>query len=499
MILETIVVVATLAAGLSGLHAVATAAKAGERRTLKGAAGFVWPLLFVGIFWALLLSEQPFTSITPPLFASYNSSAAVERQLPILATNLSQALVLGRVLEVVSRLDSLPDSEVAKALATASEIAGRLISVQDILHLPATLAELDAGTSVMDVLLSFFSLVNLMWIVSIFGLFMTAQYALSILLAPIASTLASLWELYLYPALLVCQPAYEPLIYVMSVVVAIEAARHQVSTFTASGAMIGLSAWAVFWLGLSYTAHLELKPMLNMDPKPTVEETWNETRRVYIKASLLASFVAASLAIQHQSPFMGFMAVISLLHSMGFSAFAMPLCIFIGFGSESETLRCLAVSGFLTLVNMSLQVTRLTSHEWVAPFQPALSIMGTSVFLLAMNIATILLPYSHDRANKKSPAEIFMIFLRYMAVYFSLTIFCVIAGTLLGLDGMANVGKVYAAIFFLTLFCCVKPKDAGLVSFWWFALFCILYGVSMTLSANPQYLYALVGGIGGPV
>ncbi len=428
--------------------------------TFVGASGvllFKWlggPMIGIVGAWSLAADKRHLLQILPAFFPSYSNMVL---HIPVHPKSLNDAFRLGQLFLKASA-NMAPLTEI---LEEAAQIAGRSVSAEELLALETQIPLLDENRGRVSQILGMFSLINIIWLVSILGLSVLVGPVLWLILKPLRALLVKIWADAVKPILIFLKPVYQYLIYVFAVLLMTEAQRYPRDEYSMTGVMTAVTGIAVFMLGWAYTT------LLN-------KATGGDAELFATLSAMLITLVTAPLAVTLQSSLIGYAAVASLCSTLGFSVWSSELCLCLGFDRTSGLIRTALACLALNLLNMASRVFDMPS-QYLAPFSSAIGIFGSSVYFLALLIATNV----HSRSN---------------AMYVCSLGLWLAAGEFLGMPGMANVAKVYAALYALNVYGRCPPRSEALKLLWMFGGFGALYALSLFLNRNPELLTALYMG-----
>lgn len=275
-----------------------------------------------------------------------------------------------------------------------------------------------------------------------------------------------MWTQVIVPTVKALVPYYELILYPLTLYIALESLRYpSTDAYSMAGTMTAVTSLAAFVLSWLYTTYLNAQGGGD-------QELW-----MCITATLFSA-AAVPLAYAHQSKLLGYLAVLGGLVAGGFSGYSYGWCLFIGFNSGREALR---VAGSCLMATLGISAFRALglSNEWINPFIGPISILGTSVYFLALMVVTL------ERFTFFNKADI--LYMANIAVY-------IILGEVNGQPGMANVAKVYGALHAFFMFCRFSPKGPGFIICYTFGGFAGLYWLSLFLNRNPQYIASVFSG-----
>lgn len=417
------------------------------------------PVTAVGASWLLALNAAPIISAIPSLFSTYVNR--VKAVIPLHPSNVGEAFDLGVAYE------KMMNGMLADGIRMSEKIAGRTVSEGELRGVKSIVEGMMAETGVVDRVLRAFSLVNFIWFVAILGLTATSVPFLLQILKPLRHLM---WRGYRVArrCALYAKPLFEPLLYAVSFYFFVEGARYAAAAadpYAMTGVMMtctGLGAFALAW---GFTTHMNATAGGNFSDYMVL--SWS-----------FAALYSAPQAVVHQSRLIGYLTAVSLVCALKFTAWSNGLCTIVGFNSFKDLFTAAVGCGTLTVVNFCLKASGVESR-WLAPFQSGVGVIGTSVYLLCLDILAYLDPSRRGH----------IFYVANLIAYIAL-------GEQLGMPGAANVAKTYFGLWLFTLYCVGFPQrdpGPGMVT-WVFFLFVILYAVSLFLNRNPQYLVSVLSG-----
>jgi len=195
-------------------------------------------------------------------------------------------------------------------------------------------------------------------------------------LAAILLAIAVAWlvSIYLIPVLkLIPKSVYEILIYLMcfAFIIGGKWLTPAVNEFIALPGCLGLIG------ALGFTNFLHGEALKKVYFKADNQPRFNP----YYLNSLVLFFCWFIIAILYQSELIGFLAVIALEVSLGFSVVVLPLCYFIGFRERDVIPRAMSASLFLLIIYVGLKITE-TELPYVGIFSSGVLFVGSFVYYL---------------------------------------------------------------------------------------------------------------------
>jgi hypothetical protein len=420
------------------------------------------PISAVATAFCIALRPEVFQAALPSMFGRYGGQ--LHKVLPLHPQDILEAFQLGAAHRMLTH-----EGNTTAALEIAKRIAGRVVGEDELRRVPDLIAEHLNHQGVVSRVLSAFTIVNIVWFVAILGLTATVGPFVYTILKPLRGLLYELSQVVLEYTIKVAKrlsPLAESLLYTLSLYILVESSRyvhHSVDAYSMVGPMTAVTGLAVFGLSWAYTTAKNSDNSGNVELFMTL--TWT-----------LASLFCVPAAQMHQSSLLGYGAVVAAASALGFSAYSSGLCTMIGFQDKDALLRGAIGCGSMTAAAFALQAFQV-NNEWTSPLIGPLSVMGTSVYLLALDI--------HAFMSREGRSHGF-----FIANLIAITA----GGHFVGLTGAANVAKTFGGLLMFTVFCERPPRDKEGFTVWIFALFASLYGISLYVSRNPELIVSLMSG-----
>ena len=436
-----------------------------RRKVIMGLCFVAWPVTFVGGFFHVASHPEFWKALLPPLFSATSYAAAgVSKVLPLHASSFMEAFELGQVFRMANSTAATKEA-IEEALKRAAAIAQRVVSLEELRDIPRLLGEQDASKGLMARVVSFFSIVNLIWFLSLLGLTVLFVPCLYVVAKPVAQFLATVWTNVVKPFLWRTRFVYEPLFYFASLFVFVESLRYPSNDpHSMSGSMIGLTSVAMTVLSWFYTTYLHSNNSGNV-------------RLFTCITSSLVALVSMPVAVMHNSSLVGYLTVSAALSALGFSAWSSGMCTMIGFENESQFIQTCAACLGVTLTNAALRFAGV--EPWcLEPFKSAVGVLGSSVYFLCADIATFWVL----RDNRR----------KAHALMIGSLVSYIVLGEMLYIPGMSNSAKSWMGVYLLTLFCSYCPKQNSMFVVFLFSLCGIMFGGSLYLNRHPSLVTNLL-------
>ena len=458
---------------------------------------FVCPGVTVVLAWMLRANPASFRQRFTAIWNSY-AHAAIEQLMPIHPASLSQAFALGRLHDQLFGAETAVSDEHANTAAApgvlttlacedqileaAAKIAGRQVSSSELRALPSELVDIERGArSKYSRISAILSLANVFWLIGLLGLVITIGPTIWVLLKPMRSILELMWLQFVWPFvqtyLLQRWRVYEPMGYGLAVWLLVDSSRYPKDKLSMAGTMTAVTAVVVFCVAWCYTTSLNAAAGGD-------SETYSA-----LTGGLICAF-SVPMVVMHRSRLLAYVAVFACLAAMGFGVWGSQLCIILGFRTRDALARTAMGALFLTILNMY-------SHCWIArskpaedksdqtslqywhePFGSALSTVGTSVFLISLDILSFHIWWSSRDGFNAS------------CLYCAAVLCLLVASEVLGMTAMANVARTFTGLFMLTHYWALAYhlRSSDALTLWTFGLFGVLYWGSFYLHRHPKVL-----------
>src|SRR3990167_5669675 len=444
-------------------------------------------LLFVSICWILLLSpsyKEVILDKTPPLISyvyDSNYTFSYKEAVPFHPDLRSQAWKLGYLQAEIERSTQLTEEETLSFLKKASVVTGRdfdknPITLESVANVEKVLLEMEQNQGLITKIIGFFTFVNMLWLLAIFGISISIGPALYIFLKPLrrffTGFFKGLFLNYVLPFIIRLHSwgVFELLAWLICITFLLDSQRipllNDISFF------ICVTALAISGPCVAYTSIL-----YGSFTKDYERQTFVNIINAYI---ILAVF---PLTILYQSTFFGFIVVFSIYGILGFSFIPAGLCYYIGYRSKAELIR-VAITSAIVLFTYSIFKIVFADPYWLLPFSMPIAICGSLTLYLALLIYTSIY-YDYHGYNRSNYAT------RQIPMVIAL-----LFGLFFGNIYLPNSGFANCATVFLVLYIMEKGTDfhhAVNANLWLLLLFisvCIYFG-ALHLHAHPQVIVSL--------
>lgn len=426
-------------------------------------------LALAGLSLLLLRDPERWSVVLPAVFSQYRDTST-RPLLPPHPTTMGEAFRLGAAYEKFQRGDT------AAAVALAGEAAGRPVTAVQLAEMEVVVREIDGQRSLAQRIKSAFSLANILGVLSASGIAVTLGPALFVVGRRLGFTgfISGLVK----RAVHLLPPLALPAVSCLAAQFLIEGSRYAKSDSN-TGTLLAFAGWAIF-MGAQATI-----PSFTV---VAVERQGREGVWAYLprpNQRILGVFgliVSGASAILHQSTLLGYASVAHFASLVGFQAFSNGLCTWIGFDGNGALVSAAAGCGLVGLARVALHVLAVDSR-YAAPFLSAMSTIGTSIYLLAIEIL-FYTEYRHRRHAVR-------------ALYAGSLIAVVSTGSLLGLTDMRNVGLTYVGIYMFSEYSMLtrySSRGSELKILHVFSMCVIGFMASVWLSRHPEFIIALYGG-----
>lgn len=300
----------------------------------------------------------------------------------------------------------------------------------------------------------FFSLTNTLWLIGILGLFASLLPVLQLLLPVLAGLLLGLYYL-LKP---IVKLAWRIVIFYLASSIFASAGDASINTDVRVYSLI-TAALASSLTG-AYT--LMVLSFISYLPQHIIEPM----------SYLVGSAIFAPLAMIVGSKLLGFFCVALLFAALGVGIRAIPGGYLIGFQTSTALDRSLLSSALILLLSVFSNLYHL---EFLAPFQQALQIFGSSTLYLALLIRS---------------SSILHGFSTHYAVTMLISLFLgLLSGTLLDIPGISNTALVFSYLFALDSIIWLGGRGS-----FWIGIFIGSAGLvvgALAVHKNPEVVAAL--------
>jgi len=351
----------------------------GSGRFDKKAYQFAWlhfPILFLLATWCFLLNPNAATEMVPS-FGFGGVSSTIGDSLPLHPRSYHEAYELG-----VWSILLVNDENVTEILSRANEKYGRDISKEDILQAETYILQMQNDEGIVTRVYGFFSFINFIWIVSIFGIVIVMGPFLSFVLSPIVKHIIVFWNTTILPVFMVIEQNGGLVFLVFSICFWLEVHGYRFSKetgfyITLTGSLLAAPAWF-------YAA--------------TKEESDNSSAKAFqILTCIFLFLIWSPMAILYNSTLIGFLSVASGYHAAGFSVICAGLCWCIGFDSKNSLERVVALSSIVIIYSISMKYMGWSRNSAFSAFATALNVFGSLTYFLGLLITSSRFYFYNDR------------------------------------------------------------------------------------------------------
>ncbi|KNC50392.1 uncharacterized protein AMSG_06883 [Thecamonas trahens ATCC 50062] len=376
----------------------------------------------------------------------------------------TEAFAYGRLLERLVVAEARGDGKaIDEVLAAAAVLAGRVVTAREVKAIEDNTVAVESRRGPLSVALGMLSLVNIMWLVSIFGIAAFLLPALAICVRPLVAALISVFTRWILPMLIALQPVYELAMYAFAVLLLAEGLRMPPET----GVMIALTGVVLAVPAFVYSTYLHTHAKTSM----SAFSTW---------VSVLCTVWFVVPAIHFDDALMAWIAVASFYSAVGFSVVPLGLRYLVGFHSPETMVR---VSITSTIVLGTFAALRVCGAEYAAMqlLAAPTSVFGTLTLLLAQLIAS-----SRFYAWWSLPY-----YVRQLTMIATLGVLLGF-GAIGGSPGMFNTATTFTVLY-------VVEKVLELEFLWSssiapltiLAIFVAMYAASLFLASHPGWLVSI--------
>ena len=428
------------------------------------------PTLFSLLCIMVALNPQWISSKIPAMFDFSTFGKSIGRYLPPLPTKMSEAWDIALI---YAQIQNATESQSPHLFEKATNLLQRttLVTRQEMDTMRKRIVEFELKRGLASQVWGFVSFVNVIWFVSILGIAVSIGPSVWKLLRPFRELLQklfqNLWEYVIQPFLTFCHNngIFEFLLWSFISMLLVDSTRSFQDEESAA-VYVALTSLALSVVATCYSTLLHGLSF--------VKQTG--IRRLLPIAYLWVSFNMFFSSIHFHSSLLGYLAVICLYCSLGFSVVAGHLCIFIGFTGDLAIHRCIIVSSLFLLVTIGFQVYGVDGR-FVQTIRSPISVFGGIILHLALLVKSAWSPIRQSKLGEFIQRSL----IPALALLITLGV-----GKLLGLEGMANSSMVFICLFIMQ-----KIVQNSHRSMFWpiiLILSTINYFTAVWLYAHPQFL-----------
>jgi len=423
------------------------------------------PVAFVCLEWSLLLKPATVLDSTPILWTTAAVNASLSLRMPHTRVH---AFELGwHAALYAACVSSAPVEncsvhvDAASAVIGAARVTAKQLTWADMV---AGLQLEDEERSVGQRILGFFSFVNIIWVVSIFGVLLTVgPFILYMVGEYIAQVLKALYTELLLPMHKL--GVFELCAYALAFLLSAQSCRYPMQHASAA-ALVGLTGAMGFLPCWAYSTALWAK-----------ESRGREAEFMALTGALLALSLAP-LALTHASSLIGFFAVAAVYAACGFVMGPFLGGFYVGFRSFDAVMRCLLVSASLIVTFAALSIIDSVG-PCVAPFALGARLLGNVGYFLALLLCS---------SEWRSPSH----GLGYGASN-CLMLLSLVSATFLGsvfaLPSYTNTAAAFFVLWIMEKELEARWGDAGIAVL--FANFVALYFIAHHLHTHPEVITSI--------
>lgn len=206
-------------------------------------------------------------------------------------------------------------------------------------------------------------------------------------------------------------------------------------------------------------------------------------------AGVLPMLYTMPLAIHYRSTLLAYFTTMAGCHILGFSVLIFPFCYVIGWENHDSMVKSAAVGGGVLALYTAAAAAGV-EPSWLAPFRSPVSVFGGILLYLALLILSNV-HYPRGGYRRRGPSSSY---LRVNAVALATLLLGVLAGRVVGMEGLANT-----ATTFLVLWLLEKYIDLHTYAEWnaWVLMLlssATMYKCALWLHANPQFVVSMFSG-----
>jgi len=381
------------------------------------------------------------------------------------------AFLLGQLAEQV---EAVSGKAVPSLLERAASLVNRpAITLDELRSVGARLQEIENHRGIMARVTGAFSLINLIWLLSILGIAVSIGPSIVHALRPLREYLLRAAR-YLFTNLIEpvavrchCWGLFEAAAWLVTSALLVDASRvfHPDSGVYVAATSASLALGPCFGYSFALWA-----TKLKRGDKETL-------------CSLVGAWACATLvplALVYDSTLLAYLATFAAYGALGFSVTCHGLCWCVGFRSERAVERVTATSTLLLLCHMALR--ECCGNRVVGPFDSPLSVVGSLTLYLALLILSSLY---YDRRKQR--------YAQLNALTAAALMLGAGAGWVCGALGLANTATTFTCLWILE-----KYTEVHMEAKWngWVLLLLLslcAYKGALHLHANPAFVASIFG------
>ena len=391
-------------------------------------------------------------------------------------------------------------------LKKAQEIVGTGKMNAEILHKYYEFLDSKDKNSFISRVKGFFNFVNVIWMISIFGIIISFQSSLKILIDKFVEIILFFFESFIYPILVFFKPIllkmidmfkiffiiliqkiiiiFEdfiiPIIIKLYIYGVIECLAYVFSIILISDGMKVNKEWG-FYISLTGIAFILLLFAYSIELKGERSIGEEEIRLTSIILSILTTIVLFSLSVYFNSKFLSFLATII------FYLFVNSKAVKFGLFNENrsfEDFRIQLVISSFFLINFYI-ILRWANidNQIIELYNIPIQIFGTLIYYLGMLIIS-----SKDYCIRMDS------YVRRQIIYIASLFLFIFFGIILNLPFLTNITYVFGIVYLIAKGIEITSRIKDGVWLWVFAISIFTWRLSLYLHKHPEIVISLFGG-----
>lgn len=432
------------------------------------------------------------------VYSKYVTLTNDNMQAPVDNLQNVKSQLLDEAASIIALLDNENERSLFHKLTHKHKASIATLTENDLMSTLQRLESEENHISLLARVTSVFTIVNLMWLVSIVGIGISILPSILTILKPFKLAIVRLCKKVYYKIVEpICRMLHEQCVleffaWMVVCQVLIDAYKYYGAD---AGLYIAITSIMLAVTSMSYSTLLHAASFKHQN---------NRSDLVYARWGAVTLF---PVAIIYQSSLLGYIAVALLYHLIGFSFFCHGMCYYIGFDSNDALERCTISSAFLLIIMFCIKyaigrsndVTPFETFEnyLLVPFESAVSVLGCIVLYTGLLIMSSK-SYKRSRYDRRNkcwiPSPAGYIFRNIMmAVSLSFGFFF---GMMLDLSGMYNTACVFGVlwvVYHYSYFHLMERKWDGWILVLIISL--IMWRLALWLHLHPNFIIACITSI----
>ena len=309
------------------------------------------------------------------------------------------------------------------------------------------------------------SFINIIWIISIFGLTISIFFLSKDLIYILTLKIFKI----IYPLRNILKFLLHPFLYFISLSLIVQGKRYKNTDYI--GFFICLTGLCISFLSFLYGIYLS-------EPYKNFNNNYKDKLLKFLLRKYLVLLIC--LTFVFESKFFGFFSVVIFFSLLGFVFLPLGLCWVFGWEKRDHMGISIFISFFLIQINIFFKYFP-ELFIYTKYFSLGFSVMGSIVCFLGLLIKSSGFNSFDYERQYYLKNNLFFVFLIFEVLFF---------GCILNLDSMVNTSLVFIVLFFFEKFVELNGFYKIFQSIWWFMffLFGFLWCFSYFISTHPSFI-----------